>query len=73
MTERAEGTFIVTLTPVAGGNAANAGLGRMAIDKAFHGDLEATSTGEAVTRTGSTTAGRSAVPGLLRALRPVCI
>ena len=46
MTERAEGTFMVKLTPAAGGNAAAAGLGRMAIDKEFHGDLEATSTGE---------------------------
>ena len=46
MTERAEGTFIVKLTPAAGGNAAAAGLGRMAIDKEFHGDLEATSVGE---------------------------
>lgn len=46
MTDRAEGTFIVKLTPAAGGNAADAGLGRMAIDKEFHGDLEATSRGE---------------------------
>jgi Protein of unknown function (DUF3224). len=46
MTERAEGTFLVKLTPAAGGNAAAAGLGRMAIDKEFHGDLEATSSGE---------------------------
>ena len=56
MTERAEGTFIVKLTPVAGGNTAKAGLGRMAIDKEFHGDLEATSTGEML-------AAQTAVPG----------
>lgn len=46
MTRRAEGTFSVKLTPQAGGNAAQAALGRMAIDKEFHGDLEATSVGE---------------------------
>jgi hypothetical protein len=56
MTERAEGTFIVKLTPAAGGNAADAGLGRMAIDKEFHGALEATSRGEML-------AAGTAVPG----------
>jgi hypothetical protein len=39
MTERAEGTFSVKLTPAAGGNAAAVGLGRMALDKEFRGDL----------------------------------
>lgn len=56
MTERAEGTFIVKLTPATGGHAADAGLGRMAIDKEFHGALEATSRGEML-------AAGTAVPG----------
>jgi hypothetical protein len=38
MTNHASGTFEVKLTPQ--------GAGRMSIDKQFHGDLEATSTGE---------------------------
>ena len=43
MTQRAVGTFNVTLTPQACGEPA---LGRMAIDKRFEGDLDATSKGE---------------------------
>lgn len=42
MMTRASGTFDVTLTPQPSENA----IGRMVIVKQFHGDLEATSTGE---------------------------
>lgn len=42
----ARGTFEVQLTPQADESAAGAGLGRMALDKQFHGDLEATSQGQ---------------------------
>jgi hypothetical protein len=47
---RASGTFEVKLVPQAtdeGGEGAT--LGRMSIDKQFHGDLEATSKGEMLT------------------------
>lgn len=45
MTTRASGTFEVKLTP----QATDDKLGRMSIDKQFHGDLEATSKGEMLT------------------------
>jgi hypothetical protein len=47
VTARASGSFEVSLSPLplgAGGDTTH--LGRMAIDKRFHGDLEATSQGE---------------------------
>ena len=43
---RASGTFDVKLTPQATDDKADASLGRMSIDKQFHGDLEGTSKGE---------------------------
>ena len=47
MTTNASGTFEVKLTPQAPDeNAGDAPLGRMTIDKQFHGDLEATSKGQ---------------------------
>ena len=48
MTTHASGTFEVKLNPQKPDSkeAEGAKLGRMAIDKQFHGDLEATSTGE---------------------------
>jgi hypothetical protein len=47
---RASGTFDVRLNPLdAYGSAADPMLGRMSIDKTFHGDLEATSVGEMLT------------------------
>jgi len=50
MTTRASGTFEVKLSPQATNDkAADAILGRMSIDKQFHGDLEATSKGEMLT------------------------
>ena len=50
MTTRATGTFDVTLNPlVPYENAEGSMLGRMSIDKQFHGDLEATSKGEMLT------------------------
>jgi Protein of unknown function (DUF3224) len=43
---RASGPFDVKLTPQADDDAAEASLGRMTIDKHFHGDLQATSKGQ---------------------------
>jgi hypothetical protein len=45
MPARAKGTFEVKLTPQEAADA----LGRMSIDKQFHGDLEGTSRGEMLT------------------------
>ena len=45
MTTQARGTFEVKLDPVSAHHA-DAKLGRMSIDKQFHGDLEGTSQGE---------------------------
>ena len=50
MTTRATGTFEVKLTAQAPDDKAEApSVGRMTIDKQFHGDLEATSKGEMLT------------------------
>jgi len=50
MTIRASGTFEVKLNPQAPDDEAeDATLGRMSIDKQFHGDLEATSKGQMLT------------------------
>ena len=50
MTSRAQGTFEVQLTPQGPDDqAVDATLGRLTIDKRFHGDLEATSRGEMLT------------------------
>jgi Protein of unknown function (DUF3224) len=50
MTARAHGTFEVKLTPQsADEKAENPTLGRMSIDKQFHGDLEGSSKGEMLT------------------------
>ena len=50
MATRANGTFEVRLNPlVTYANAEGSPLGRMSIDKQFHGDLEATSQGEMLT------------------------
>lgn len=50
MTVRANGTFEVKLTPQSSDDKAEgAALGRMSIDKQFHGDLEATGKGEMLT------------------------
>ena len=50
MTSHATGTFEVTLKPLPPYESADdAMLGRMSIDKQFHGDLEATSKGEMLT------------------------
>ena len=47
MTNRATGTFEVDLTPqTLADSEADAALGRLSIDKQFHGDLEGTSRGE---------------------------
>ena len=50
VTTRASGTFEVKLSPLATGDTAEGSpLGRMSLDKQFHGDLEATSKGEMLT------------------------
>jgi Protein of unknown function (DUF3224) len=50
---RATGPFDVKVDPLDAYNRdAEAGLGRMSIDKQFHGDLEATSRGEMLTAMG---------------------
>jgi hypothetical protein len=52
--QHATGPFDVTLTPQpADGFADGATLGRMTIDKRFHGDLEGTSLGQMLTGMGS--------------------
>lgn len=50
MTTRATGSFDVKITPLATDTPTEGSLlGRMSIDKQFHGDLEATSIGEMLT------------------------
>ncbi len=46
---RASGTFEVKLLPQSEGDAPDPTLGRMSIDKQFHGDLEGTSKGQMLT------------------------
>ncbi len=46
MTQRAEGSFDVTVAPIAPHHTNDPPLGRMSIDKVFHGDLDGTSRGE---------------------------
>lgn len=54
MTNRATGPFEVKLAAQALSDvAAESGLGRMSIDKIFHGDLAGTSTGEMLSAMGS--------------------
>ena len=45
----AKGTFEVKLTPQGGDSVEGANLGRLALDKRFHGDLDGTSKGEMLT------------------------
>jgi hypothetical protein len=49
LTKHATGAFEVKLTPQAEDKGEGATLGRMAIEKQFHGDLEASSRGEMLT------------------------
>jgi len=49
MTTQARGLFEVTVTPQAQDDAEGNSLGRMQLDKQFHGDLEATSQGQMLT------------------------
>jgi hypothetical protein len=46
---RASGPFEVKITPQATAHAGESSLGRMSIDKQFHGDLEGISAGEMLT------------------------
>ena len=49
MEKHASGTFEVKIAPLAEDKGEGSSLGRMSIDKLFHGDLEATSKGEMLT------------------------
>lgn len=49
MTSPASGAFDVKITPHAKSGGEGGDLGRMALDKQYHGDLEATATGEMLT------------------------
>src|SRR5450631_3616607 len=49
MEKHASGTFEVKLAPLAEDKGEGSTLGRMSLDKQFHGDLEATSKGEMLT------------------------
>src|ERR1035437_4291902 len=49
MSKNASGTCEVKLAPLADDKGEGSTLGRMSIDKQFHGDLEATSNGEMLT------------------------
>lgn len=50
MSTHAAGTFEVKITPqISGDNVEDASLGRMTIDKQFHGDLEGVSKGQMLT------------------------
>ena len=49
MAKHASGTFEVKLAPLAEDKGEGSTLGRMSIDKQFHGDLEGTSKGEMLT------------------------
>lgn len=49
MATRATGTFEVKLVPQSDGKIEDSTLGRMSIDKQFHGDLEGTSEGQMLT------------------------
>ncbi len=50
MTQRAHGTFEITITPASSdGEGQDATLGRFILDKQYHGDLEATSQGQMLT------------------------
>ena len=49
MSTRATGTFDVRVTPQASDDKSDGAVGRMTLDKQFHGDLEGTSTGEMLT------------------------
>jgi hypothetical protein len=53
VTGHASGTFEVNLTPRVAEDGADASLGRMSIDKQFHGDLEGTSKGQMLSAMGS--------------------
>jgi hypothetical protein len=49
MTDRATGTFDVKVTPQASDDPGEGAVGRMTLDKQFHGDLEGTSKGQMLT------------------------
>jgi hypothetical protein len=61
MSNHASGAFDVKITPQPLAEAgADSGLGRMSLDKQFHGELEATSTGEMLTAMSSSVQGSGA-------------
>ncbi len=61
MSQHASGPFEVKLAPQTLAQAgADSGLGRMSLDKQFHGELEATSVGEMLTAMSSSVQGSGA-------------
>lgn len=61
MPQHASGPFDVKVTPQPMAEAqAESGLGRMSLDKQFHGDLEATSVGEMLTAMSASVQGSGA-------------
>ncbi len=61
MPNHASGPFDVKITPQSLAEAgADSGLGRMSLDKQFHGELEATSVGEMLTAMSSSVQGSGA-------------
>src|SRR5208282_1174675 len=64
VTSHASGTFEVKLTPQVGED--DAGLGRMTIDKQFHGDLEGTSRGFMVSSAATVVKGSGGYVGMER-------
>jgi hypothetical protein len=61
MPNHASGAFDVKITPQSLAEAgADSGLGRMSLDKQFHGELEATSVGEMLTAMSSSVQGSGA-------------
>src|SRR5215469_15392014 len=61
MANNANGPFEVKLKPqTLADPAADSGLGRMSLDKQFHGDLEATSVGEMLTAMSASVQGSGA-------------
>lgn len=54
MTKHASGTFEVKLNPQTDDKVSNPTVGRMSIDKQFHGDLEAVSKGQMLAATTDT-------------------
>ena len=69
MTNHVTGPFEVQLNPLAVYNQEDKALGRMSIDKQFHGELEATSKGEMLSA-GTGTKGSAGYVAIERVTEP---